>query len=359
MGGASRSRRAPSRSSQAELIRELMAEMAPRRRGPARARGCRARRQRRLRGGGPLDVGAPGRSDRADRRLDRRPADPGTTEVHVTHHRIVIVGTGFSGHRHGDPAAAGGRARLRAARARRATSAGPGATTPTRAVAATCPRTSTRSRSRPTRAGRAPSRRSRRSSSTCAEWPTASASCRTFASTPSSSSPSGTTDEARWRHRDLAGPDHGRRPDHRAGPAQRPAACRTSPASTASRARPSTRPTGTTATTWRASAWRWSAPAPRRSSSCPRSSRRWASCTSSSAPPPWVIPHPNRPLKRWERAHLPAPPAGPARHARRHLLGARDVRAPVPQPRACASSPRAWRCASSSSRSTTPSCAPS
>src|SRR5215207_2292940 len=69
----------------------------PRRRRRARAGGGRPRRQRRLRGSRPLDVGAPGRSDRADLRLDRRPAHSWPTEVHVTHHRTVIVGTGFSG----------------------------------------------------------------------------------------------------------------------------------------------------------------------------------------------------------------------------------------------------------------------
>src|SRR6185503_923091 len=64
---------------------------------PARARGRRPRRQRRLRGSRTLDVGPPGRADRADRRLDRRHAVARTTEAHVTHHRTVIVGTGFSG----------------------------------------------------------------------------------------------------------------------------------------------------------------------------------------------------------------------------------------------------------------------
>ena len=44
-------------------------------------------------------------------------------------------------------------------------------------------------------------------------------------------------------------------------------------------------------------------------------------------------PHRNRPLKRLGADALPALPAGPARHASRHLLGARVVRAPVPPPR--------------------------
>ena len=55
----------------------------------------------------------------------------------------------------------------------------------------------------------------------------------------------------------------------------------------------------------------------------PRSSRRSASCTSSSAPRPWVIPHRNRPMKRWRAGDLPALPAGTARHAGGDLLGAR------------------------------------
>ena len=70
---------------------------APRRHRPARARGGRPRRQLRLRGSRALDVGPPGRARRAARRLDRRAAPARTTEVHVTHHRIAIVGTGFSG----------------------------------------------------------------------------------------------------------------------------------------------------------------------------------------------------------------------------------------------------------------------
>ena len=62
MGGSFEQKACAVRDSQAELIRELMAEMAARRRRPARAGGRRPRRQRRLRGGGPPDVGAPGRS---------------------------------------------------------------------------------------------------------------------------------------------------------------------------------------------------------------------------------------------------------------------------------------------------------
>ena len=55
------------------------------------------------------------------------------------HHRIAIVGAGFAGLGHGDPAQAGGHRGLRRARARATTSAAPGATTPTRAARATCP----------------------------------------------------------------------------------------------------------------------------------------------------------------------------------------------------------------------------
>ena len=50
---------------------------------------------------------------------------------------------------------------------------------------------------------------------------------------------------------------------------------------------------------------RRSAPARRRSSSCPRSSPRSRSCTSSSARAPWVMPHPNRADPRLGAAPLP------------------------------------------------------
>ena len=62
---------------------------------------------------------------------------------------IAIVGSGFSGLAMATPAEALGPRRLRHPASGRARSAAPGARTPTRAVAATCPATSTRSRSRP------------------------------------------------------------------------------------------------------------------------------------------------------------------------------------------------------------------
>ncbi len=83
------------------------------------------------------------------------------------HHRIVIVGSGFAGPRQRHPAQAARRARLRPARARRRHWAAPGATTPTPAVPATCPRTCTRSRSPSTPTGRACAHPRARSRSTC------------------------------------------------------------------------------------------------------------------------------------------------------------------------------------------------
>ena len=74
--------------------------------------------------------------------------------------------------------------------------------------------------------------------------------------------------------------------------------------------------------------------------------------------PPWVMPHPNRPMKDWERRLYRRLPAAQLAHARSDLLGARDVRAAVPQqPHAQARRP-GWPCASSRSRCRIPSCAP-
>ena len=71
-----------------------------------------------------------------------------------------------------------------------------------------------------------------------------------------------------------------------------------------------------------ASGSRWSAPAPARSSSCRRSSPRSRSCTCSSAPRPGSCPAATGAMSRFERARLQALPGAAAADALGDLLGA-------------------------------------
>ena len=108
--------------------------------------------------------------------------------------------------------------------------------------------------------------------------------------------------ECRWdedgarvgaHHRRRRGPPRRRR-DLGLGQLNRPVRPRAARPRRASPARSSTRPAGTTTTTSPASASPSSAPARRPSSSCPRSPRRPAASTSSSARPNWIVPKPDR-----------------------------------------------------------------
>ena len=108
------------RRRQAELVHELLVGDAPAGFNPRELElAAHAVELGLRRGSGPLDVGAPRRSSRAARRLDRRAPAARTTEVHLTHHRIVIVGAGFAGLGTAIRLRAGGHRRLRRARARR------------------------------------------------------------------------------------------------------------------------------------------------------------------------------------------------------------------------------------------------
>ena len=144
-----------------------------------------------------------------------------------------------------------------------------------------------------------PTRASPRSATTCSASPTTTASARTCASTATVDRPRGTRTPAAGR-RDLrrAAARARRRGRHgAAAPSRRP---RRSTGSTTSRARRSTPPAGTTTTTSRASASPRSAPAPRRSSSCPRSRSDVEQLHVFQRTPPWIMPHPNRPISRFE-----------------------------------------------------------
>ena len=71
---------------------------------------------------------------------------------------------------------------------------------------------------------------------------------------------------------------------------------------------------------------------------------------------PWIMPRPDRPLKRWERRLYRALPAAQLLMRAGHLLGARELRAGLPPPaRSCAGA-SAWPCATCTARSATPSC---
>ena len=85
-------------------------------------------------------------------RMDTSRSRPAPLPDHVS---TLVVGAGFAGLGMAIKLAGGRQAGLPGRRARQTTSAAPGATTPTRARPATCPRSCTRSRSRPTRTGRA------------------------------------------------------------------------------------------------------------------------------------------------------------------------------------------------------------
>ena len=61
-----------------------------------------------------------------------------------------------------------------------------------------------------------------------------------------------------------------------------------------------------------------------------RSSRRSGSCTCSSAPPPWVMPHRDAPPEPARAAPVPAGSRGAAGDARGHLLGPRGARGALP-----------------------------
>ena len=85
------------------------------------------------------------------------------------------------------------------------TSAAPGAPTPTPAPPATCPASSTPSPSRPTPTGRGPSRRSPRSTPTCAGWPGSPACSTASPSTPRSRRRRYDEQAQRWRVRTSRG----------------------------------------------------------------------------------------------------------------------------------------------------------
>ena len=118
---------------------------------------------------------------------------------------VAIIGSGFAGlgmaHR---PEAAAART-TSSSSSGPTTSAAPGGTTPIPAPPATCSPTSTRSPSRRTPTGRAPTPSSRRSRPTCRRPPTGSASASTASSAPTS--PSARWDDAarRWQVRTTAG----------------------------------------------------------------------------------------------------------------------------------------------------------
>ena len=187
---------------------------------------------------------------------------------------------------HGHPAQAGRDRRLRASWSRPTASAAPGATTTTRAAPATSRRTSTRSRSSPTRAGRACSRRSRRSSPTCERC------ADKYGLRPhirfAHEVPRAAFDEAtaRWtvQHRRRRARFTRATWSSRHRRAQPARATRSSPglARFAGEAVP-LGALGPRLRPRRQDASRSSAPAPAPSSSCRRSRRAWRSCTSSSA----------------------------------------------------------------------------
>ena len=115
------------------------------------------------------------------------------------HHRIVIVGSGFSGIGMAVRLLEDGeRDFVLLERAGELGGTWRDNTYPP-AVAATCPRTSTRSRSRRTPNWSSTSRRSPRYSSTCATWRGASGSCPTCASSTSCAAPTGTRRLYHWR----------------------------------------------------------------------------------------------------------------------------------------------------------------
>ena len=156
--------------------------------------------------------------------------------------------------------------------------------------------------------------------------------------------------------RDVAGRAHRRRAGRRQGRPLTSRSCPTSPASTASRARPSTRRAGTTTTTSRQARGRdrhrrLGDPVRPRD---PAAGRQAARLPAHAA---WVMPRPDRPLTRLEQRALRPLPGGPARHARRDLLGARDVRARVPPPRMLQARRADGAAAPARSRCPTPSCA--
>ena len=96
-------------------------------------------------------------------------------------------------------------------------------------------------------------------------------------------------------------------------------------------ARSSTPPAGTTPSTCAASASRRSAPARRRSSTCPRSRPEVEQLHVFQRTPPWVMPHSARPVTQLREAALPRRSGGPASDARRHLRRSRAARARLRQ----------------------------
>ena len=110
------------------------------------------------------------------------------------------------------------------------------------------------------------------------------------------------------------------------------------------------RPLGPRRRTSRASAWRASAPARRRSSTCPQIAPDVERLYVLQRTPPWVMPHSARPITRLERRLFRALPGRPARAARRHLRRARAAGARLRQAAEGHEAARAGRAASTCER---------
>ena len=150
--------------------------------------------------------------------------------------------------------------------------------------------------------------------------------------------------EQRWTVRDRPRHAHRRHPDLGHRRARRPGDPRARTASSPSPERSFTRPAGTTTTTFGAGASPSSAPAPRRSSSSPRSSPRWSSCPLPAHAA--VDPAAREPAHPAQLARpLRAPPPAAERGPQRCLRGARR-----PSPRLPASGPDARRPSASARR---------
>ena len=147
------------------------------------------------------------------------------------------------------------------------------------------------------------------------------------------------------------------RPRGRHGPARRAEDAADSTGSTTSRARRSTPRAGTTTTTCRGKRVAVVGTGASAIQFVPEIQTEVEQLHVIQRTPPWVMPHPNRPISRFERAALQALPAAAEARARRRLRRARAARARLRQAPAADEAPRADRApAHGASRSPTPSC---
>ena len=204
-----------------------------------------------------------------------------------------------------------------------ATSAAPGVTTPTRAASATCRRTSTRSRSPRTRSGPRPTRCSASSATTSAARPTTTACCPTSASTRPCSTCAGTRPRRGGTSR-LGNGDHTADVMIMAnGPLSEPKLPDVPGLE---------RFTGTT---FHSAAWdhdhdlageRVAVIGTGASAIqfVPHVQQQAGEVVVFQRTPPWVLPHPNRRIRAWERRAVPAGPRAAAPQPVGVLLAAGD-----------------------------------